>query len=78
MIGGRILIEKRGHIHDASALEALGHVQRPDLRPQATNHEVLKDPRGRRHWISLSRLGFGEILRCCSEIQAPMVIPSFE
>jgi hypothetical protein len=40
----RKLVDEGGHVHFFGAMEALDAVQRPDLRPQSADHEVLEDP----------------------------------
>ena len=49
VVGGRELVEEGRHVHLLDAVEALGAVQRPDLRAQPAHHEVLEDPRRRPH-----------------------------
>lgn len=56
VVGGRELVEEGRHVHVLDAVEALGTVQRPDLRPQAAHHEILEDPRRRPHLRRRTRL----------------------
>ena len=40
----RELVDEGRHVHFFGAMEALDAVQRPDLRAQPADHEVLEDP----------------------------------